>query len=257
MTYRTTTLAAALLASVAGTASAATVAPAKPAAQIIVLDETGKLAAVDTKTGAVTIKGAAGRVLTDIAADAKGQLYGVDFENLYKLDKVTGAATLIGATGIDGTNALTFSPDGRLLAMGDGSKQLFQLDLMTGFGSNLAEVGSVSDGDLAYAGGRLFLTNWDYQLVEIGDAGRVVGDLNMEAIFGLAGIGDALYGVRGTDVVGIDLATGAARVLASFAGQGLGAAYGATVVTPLPAAALPLAGAMALLAGLRRRRRGA
>ena len=58
----------------------------------------------------------AGDQMTDIALTPNGQLYGISFTSLYSINKTTGAATYIADVPGSGNNALTFLPDGNLIA---------------------------------------------------------------------------------------------------------------------------------------------
>ena len=73
-------------------------------------DSAGVLGKVDVVTGAVTLVGSTGVVLTDIAFGPDGSLYGIDLGSLYKIDPDTAATTRIGSlAGASGTtNSLVF-----------------------------------------------------------------------------------------------------------------------------------------------------
>lgn len=234
--------------------------PLAAAPQLFLHDADGTLGTLDVATGKVTTVGSTGVALTDIAADAKGQLYGMSFDNLYRIDKLTAVATLVGSTGIAGGNGLTFGPGGQLYGVGDQTTSLFRIDPTTGQGQALGSTGRFADGDLAFLGDRLLLSSWDYELVDLNPgsgSASVVGALGTTNVFGLAVLGDQLLGFSGTQALQIDPATGQASFLLDFAGQGLGSIQGATVVTPLPAAAGLFGVGVAALAALRRRQRAA
>ena len=82
---------------------------------ILWIDDTaGKLGTVDMSTHAVKVIGSAGNsvVLTDIAFDPNGNLWGIDANHFYSVNKTTGHATLIGTTGLTSGNGIAFGSNG-------------------------------------------------------------------------------------------------------------------------------------------------
>jgi hypothetical protein len=75
-------------------------------------DDQGEIGKVDVSTGQVTLVGNAGVVLTGIAFDPHGNLFGVSFNSFYSINSKTGVASAIGILGTGGTNALVFSNAG-------------------------------------------------------------------------------------------------------------------------------------------------
>ena len=65
-------------------------------------DSAGRLGTVDVATGDVNVIGNMGVVMTDIAFDSSGNLWGISFDNLYSIDKNSGSITNIGAHNIVG-----------------------------------------------------------------------------------------------------------------------------------------------------------
>ncbi|MEQ8840990.1 MAG: hypothetical protein RIB98_08415 [Acidimicrobiales bacterium] len=179
--------------------------------------------------------GSAGVELTDVAVDDNGNLYGVGFSALYRLDS-SGAATLVGSHDVGSTNALAFAPDGRLFSA-TTSGDLVLLDVATGTGAVVGEFGDglTSSGDLIIRDGVLYGTvqgsGSGDALVEIdpasGRATVVVADLP-PAVYGLFEDGEALLGITNRsdrcasgELIVIDLATSAwkfERCLAFAAG---------------------------------------
>jgi hypothetical protein len=126
-----------------------------------------QLAKIDLRTGAVTLVGSPlGQALAimGFACSPEGTLYAIGqldptnaaFNSLYKVDRVTGLATLIGSTGVNNGNptppdpfsfsgffmALSFTPDGTLYGfsddgLGKGSK-LYSISLKNGAATNVA-----------------------------------------------------------------------------------------------------------------------
>ncbi|VDS09223.1 hypothetical protein PARHAE_02414 [Paracoccus haematequi] len=138
---------------------------------------------------------------------------------------------------------------------------------MTGVGSSLGSVGFYSGGDLAFVGSDFYLASSANQLVKIdlGNPGgtAAVGPFGVSDVFGLATApGGRLYGVAGTSIYEVDVTTGLATNPLSFAGHGLGIAYGQSFYTksgaepapvPVPPAGVLLAGGLVLLGRARRR----
>ena len=53
----------------------------------------GQIGIVDVVTGSATVIGNSGVILTDIAFDPNGNLFGVTFDALYSINKANGKAT--------------------------------------------------------------------------------------------------------------------------------------------------------------------
>ena len=62
-------------------------------------DSSGGLAKVDAATGSTTFIGNMGVVMTDIAMNSNGAMYGISFSNLYSINIITAATTNIGVSG--------------------------------------------------------------------------------------------------------------------------------------------------------------
>lgn len=252
-------LSAAILTAVSASAFAASTP-----LNIWVSDSAGKLGKVDVNTGDVTVVGNMGTSMTDIAFDPDGNLWGISFSNLYKINKLTGAATLVGGLGNKGLNSLAFSSTGDLYAMSYYSnKPLYTINVtnaeVTAIGTNS---GTRSSGDLAFINNEMYLSSLSGNLQKIdtttGTATNV-GALGAANFYGLATPDNvALYGVAGTSVYSIDAATGAATSPVSFAGKGLGTAWGSAFIAessevPLPAAAWLFGSALLGLAAKRKK----
>ena len=184
---------------------------------------------VDITTGDVTLVGSAGVILTDIAIDPSGGLWGITGTSLFRIDKTTGAASAVGAFGRFGVlNSLVFGTDGVLYA---ASNQLFTIDTNTGRASPVGPIGYSSAGDLAFLDGTLYLAATGGQLATVNKStgtGTFVGAMGINQVFGLAAANDgALLAGAGDGIYRVDPATGASTMLFSLAGQGLGAVYGA------------------------------
>jgi len=210
---------------------------------------------VDTGTGAVTtVANVAGTfpngILQDIALSASGQLYGITGNSmLYQINSSTGAATLVGTTGIPTANALTFGPDGTLYAASSSNFVLYTVNTTTGAATGLpGSMGTASGGDLAFNNGQLYLTGSNDQLVQValGSAvsGRNLGMLGANIVgtlpggvlpgFGATGLATdssgRLLATAGNTIYQVNTSNGAFTPLTSFTGPGPGVevAFGAT-----------------------------
>lgn len=220
-----------------------------------ITDSAGNIGTLDVTNGSVTAKGNAGTILTDIAFDPSGALFGINFDSLYRVNTSTGAATLVGSLGaVSGNlNALVFATDGTLYG---ASNQLYKINPTTGVAADIGPLGFTAAGDLAFLNGLLYLTTTTNSLVTINPAtgaGTPVGPLGVSDMFGLAAPGNGgLYGVASTNVYSVNAATGGATLLLSYDGRGLSAANGAAFVTeavPEPSTFLLLAGGLIVFAG--------
>ncbi len=130
-------------------------------------DSSGTLGKVDVESGNVEVVGSMGTVLTDIAFNSSGELYGVSFTGLYSIDPETATTTFIGKHSISGANALVFSEDGTLYSAGSSTSSLFTIDTMTGSSSLIGDMGFYSGGDLAFNGDNFYLASSSNTLVDI------------------------------------------------------------------------------------------
>jgi hypothetical protein len=176
-----------------------------------------------------------GVVMTDIAFDPSGNLYGLSFTGLYSINATTAVTTLIGSHGIFNGNALVFGTDGTLYGASGTTTSLFTINTTTGFSTNLGIMGFRSGGDLAFNGGNLYLASDNNRLVRIDlvnlGSTFAVGDFGVTGVFGLAtGDNGTLYAVANTTIYTVNTATGAATSPVSF-GPGLGQAFGQSFFT--------------------------
>lgn len=208
------------------------VAASAHAGPILYIDDTaGNLGTVDVETGEVKIIGLTSRPLVDIAFSPTGDLYGITFDSLYKLNKTNGASTFVGRLGAS-LNSLVFDKNGTLYA---ANNNLYTIDIMTGAAKAVSSgntgFGFSSSGDLAFIGSNLFLSSTPGDnLVQIDTAtgmGRLIGDIGHTAVYGLASDNNVnLYGVTGTTIIKIDPLTGVGTAMVNYGGQGLFGANG-------------------------------
>jgi len=213
-------------------------------------DSDGTLGTVDVATGVATPIGQMAQVMTDIAFDPSGNLFGLTFGQLFSINSTTAAITLIGNHGIAGGNALVFGADGTLYGAGNSSTNLFTINPGTGASAVVGNMGFASGGDLAFNGGNFYLASGSSQLVRVNPvtgAGVLVGNFGVNNVFGLAtGDDGLLYAVAGTNVYTVNTATGAATNPVNYAGTSLGDAFGQSFFTESGAAAVPEPGTWAL-----------
>lgn len=251
---------------IAGAALA--VAGAAQAVPVLWIDDaSGNLGKVDVATGAVTLVGDMGAVMTDIAFDPSGNLYGITFGSLYSINATTAATTFIGSLGAS-LNSLVFSASGTLYG---ANTSLFSVNTATGAASVIGNGGAAysSSGDLAFVGGALYLSSTlpsSDNLVRLNHAtgaATLVGPIGVSSVFGLATNDNInLYGVAGTNVYSVSTASGAGTLLVNYGAQGLGVANGtaffAEAAPPVPEPetyALMLAGLGVLGLVARRKRK--
>jgi hypothetical protein len=213
----------------------AAVSLAKASPFLWISDASGRIGIVDVANGAATIVGNAGVLLTDIAFDPAGNLWGVSFTNLYTVNRTTGVATNRGPLGVNGMNALVFASNGTLYGASSTSTNLYSINTTTGAATSLGSTGFVSAGDLAFHGGNLYLSSSTSQLVRVDIANpassAAVGPIGFADVFGLATAdNNVLYGATGNQVISVDPATGQGTSVATYAG-GLQTAYGTAFVT--------------------------
>lgn len=196
-------------------------------------DSDGTLGKVDVATGTATVVGQMGAVMTDIAFDPSGNLWGITFGQLYRINAGTAQITLIGNMGGGSKNALVFGADGTLYAAGGGS--LSTVNTTTGAATLVGSGAYSSSGDLAFIAGQLYLSSAGDNLFQINTttgAGTLVGPIGFGSVFGLATDNNVdLYGITGTSVIGINTTTGAGAFLVNYAGTTLGAAFGSAFLS--------------------------
>lgn len=138
--------------------------------------------------------------ITD-AAQSGTTLYAATFSNLLRLDTSTQTVTTVGAFGLSNVNALTADSSGKLYAA-SGSGGIYAIDAATGAATKVADLGSASSGDLAFApDGTLYATVRTSTATDIlarislsTQDVRVVGETGYTDVFGLDYLYGTLYG---------------------------------------------------------------
>lgn len=125
--------------------------------------DNNSLYTIDTTTGAATLVGAHG--INDLfALGSDGStLYAQDTaRNVYTLDKTTGAATLVGANTVY-PGGYTYNPStGQLILLEPGGGGVYEINTGTGAATLLAGPGGLNDNDIAYAADRDVYYALDY-----------------------------------------------------------------------------------------------
>lgn len=217
-------------------------------------DDRGNLFTVDISTGQATLVGNSGLVLNDIAWDAQGNLYGIDYDYLYAIDPADASLTALGAIG-EPVVALVVDEAGTLWAAGSS---LLRLNPGTGHGTSFCDLGDFSAaGDLALdIGGNLYVTTSVGYLLKIDRADAsvtTVGPIPDHDVYGFARNFDGtLYGITWNNMLmTIDPLSGQGTYIRQISGDFLGGTFGSSFTdeaVPEPAGlALIALGSLALL----------
>ena len=186
---------------------------------------------VDTKLLTPVAQPSLDGILTDIATDSSGTLYLLTFKSLYRLNSANGVATLVGAHGVLGANALSFDGNGMLYAASNNDTRLYRLNITTGQATAVGNVPVSSAGDLAFIKGRLFFAGSNDTLGVINlsntQLASTVGSFGLvTSVYGLApGDSGTLYGAANSKLFKVEPTTGAVSYVLDF-GNVLGQAGG-------------------------------
>ncbi|MEQ9569671.1 MAG: hypothetical protein RLN75_05730 [Longimicrobiales bacterium] len=179
----------------------------------------------DTRVGRMTTASGQAPAITDIAR-ADSIWYTVTFDALYTLDPGTGLLTTVGGWGIVDVNSLVWDGNGLLLAT-TSSGTLVTIDPSTGARATVGWLGGglTSDGDLTIGPdgmiGGSFVSASGSVLATVDRAtgeATVVGSTGLMSLWGLAWVGDQLFGMtnnglNGGQLVQLDPATATPTVV--------------------------------------------
>jgi hypothetical protein len=212
-----------------------------PGKSLLTLAFSGKLDAIDPATGVASVVGATGlgdcsmpgsyaSNCANVIGRLDGSYYATDFaNNLYSVNPVTGAAELIGPTGIP---ALTFAP---FSENPDGSVNVFSESLFSAHGKLYANFATLAF-NFATGTSTTLIPGALYQInPKTGQAALIAPtDPNLTTI---VNVNDTIYAFDSAagQVVTLDLTTGQTTAV-SEVDQAAGVIGGATPARPTPAA---------------------
>ncbi|HLP90589.1 MAG TPA: PEP-CTERM sorting domain-containing protein [Nostocaceae cyanobacterium] len=156
----------------------------------------GTVGSVDQSTGVYTPV-ASGPVFTDIALSNTNELYGITFNQLYKVNTTTGTSSFIGNFAAS-LNGLGFTLGNELYGTGDSG--FYKINTSTGAASLVSNIaGFGSSGDLVFdpVNNRFLATSVGDSLwsIALNGVASQIGNIGFGAVYGLAFDGDGtLYG---------------------------------------------------------------
>jgi hypothetical protein len=174
-----------------------------------ICDAAGQIWTVQLGTYAIKRIGLEGSetVLTDIAFDKAGNLYGLSFNQWYRVSKSNGQVTPVGSLGITDANALVINANGVGYTEGYQVAKLYKVNIANGITTAVGPTGSYkSAGDLTFYNGTLILSgitgtspssDIDYIVTLSEKTGAVLSakKLAITKLYALASTGtNALYG---------------------------------------------------------------
>ena len=169
-------------------------------------------------------------MLTDIAMSSSGELYGVSFNTLFKIDANDARTVKVGSLGRGDINALTFTADGQLLAAGFAGKGVYSVNLDTAQMSLVGDFGARAAGDLSMHEGQIYLSTnegdlrtMDYVDGKLSQEYTIVAQVD-RLTYGLASQEGELYTVVGTELNHVQ--DEGNTVLVDLADHGMATIYG-------------------------------
>ena len=184
----------------------------------IIATRDGKVGTVDGTSGNFAQIATSNLEFSDIALSNSGQLFGITFGNLYKIEPNLGSASLIGNFGLGSSlklNALEFA-NNTLYAAGDS--KLYTINSSTGAATLVANLRSNfnSSGDLVFdATNNRFLatstgtTNDSLFSVSLTGQATKIGDIGFKNVFGISySVGGFIGFTEDKKYISIDSRTG-------------------------------------------------
>lgn len=231
---------------------------------------TSSFGVLDLTTGAFTQIATLNVFVNDLALASNGTLYGLDVPfgsgpaEFFTINPSNGTITNIAANTV-GLNSIGFSASGTLYGTtftGTGPEALYSINPATGaptFIANLSGADANDANQLRFVGNTAYTTDFVtpsslYTIDLATGAGTLVGNTGLNRNNGLGGaVGGELFDIThtnpGAEIVSINSATGAAT-----AGPSLTGFYVFTLETPEPSSAILVAGALAFLVAMHKRR---
>lgn len=232
-----------------------------PSGTIYAINNGGQLITIDRVTGNATLVGAVPAGMLGIASvyapgDASGTLYGVTIDSLYRIDKTTGVATLLGLTGVTGQTSLCYdstrpgylfttydSGSGYEMArIGLGAATLESVNKTTGAATTIANLLDATRptqvyrniSALSFSGATMYavaslldlngLPNAKRYIVRVntatGTVARVCSLSGVATLDGISFSGATLYGVSGKSLYTVVPATGVATLVGNLPAVG-------------------------------------
>jgi Tol biopolymer transport system component len=142
-------------------------------------------------------------VMTDLAMADNGDLYGISFNNLYKIDPQTGTTEYISSPGISEANGFEISDSGVAYVTSASKRGIYELDLEDGTTTRVyKKVSEFSAGDIVEIGNKLYFSTTSEELIILnlnsGNVKSIVHGINN--LNGLAEKNGKLFGFAGDEV---------------------------------------------------------
>jgi hypothetical protein len=182
------------------------------AATFYVSTNDGKVGTVNHTTG-VFSQVSSGPTFTDIALSNSEELFGITFNQLYRINTTTGISSFIGNLGTSSMNGLGFTTSNALY--GTGGSGFYSINTLTGAASLVSNIaGFSSSGDIVYdpVNNRFLATSVgdSFWSIALDGTASQIGNIGFAFVYGLAFDDDGiLYGYTGNrQQIIINTATG-------------------------------------------------
>lgn len=186
---------------------------------IIVNDNLNNLLELNIDTGEKKLIGKLDtlEIFTDIAIHPNGELYGITFNSLYKIDIITAKTTFIWLHGIPEWNALTFSSDWTLFAASATTTNLYVINLVNGSSIYFGDLWVSSEGDIELYNSIFYVIWTNGHLISIRpEYFTDVWTLWVDNIYGLVATIDWLIWISWNSIYSINTDTGLATFIKSI-----------------------------------------